>query len=478
MDFSYRLLWTWDYCMNWDFMGFSRECGSGGENRRRRRFLGDYKRLVDFAAAHGMNGVVIWGALRAHDQGEAQLKALIAYGKQKGVRILPGVSAFGYGGVYYDPRKSLSDVMVDAPQTHPYALNTWLEKHPRLAAVDENGRPYPFGPRSAVACPSKPENLQWFREALAWLYEEFGAEGVQVEIGDYAVCHCPECAARRTRENAGKGPFDVEDMTAAYTAACEVSAAHRPDAWVICETYSSSARAIAPEKLDYGAAMDAAHKDCLRGLPSNAILQWTEDKTVGALATHRWPEDLYLPRPNNIARIHAGSQWAEFGPAGWGVEPIADLVQGARKHHINGISVFGEESPFNPPNEANYLAFSALSKDANMSAGRFYAEVLDPLYGGAGMAERWKTLYFKACFLRFCDELHERKKRYSDVDRMYDGYFNRACSLSALEREKELHDLAGEAAAIERGYSGDVSRRWCWLLQFVWQTAYLYGTSV
>src|SRR5450756_249248 len=101
---KYRVLWTWDYCTLWDDSFFARGRGAFGPNQRRAYFLQDYKRMVDFCAAHGFNGIVIWGALRAHQNGEAQLKELATYANRKGVRILPGCGIFSYGGVYYDPR--------------------------------------------------------------------------------------------------------------------------------------------------------------------------------------------------------------------------------------------------------------------------------------------------------------------------------------------------------------------------------------
>lgn len=56
MALDYRILWTWDNCVYWDRTFFSRERGSGAENRRRIYFLRDYKRMVDFSACLGITG--------------------------------------------------------------------------------------------------------------------------------------------------------------------------------------------------------------------------------------------------------------------------------------------------------------------------------------------------------------------------------------------------------------------------------------
>jgi len=189
---KYRVLWTWDYCVFWDDTLFIRGSGATGENKRRSHFLKDYMKMVDFCAEHGINGIVIWGALRAHDDGMAQFKTLVKYGKQKGVRILPGVGVFSYGGVLFDPREQISFVE-GFPANNPYFLPTWLNEHPELAAVGPDGKPFAMGMYSTVACPSKKENLEWFKRSFEWLCDEFDIEGAQIEVGDYAICYCDEC---------------------------------------------------------------------------------------------------------------------------------------------------------------------------------------------------------------------------------------------------------------------------------------------
>ena len=63
------------------------------------------------------------------------------YGKEKGVRIMPGVSAFSYGGVFYDPSERASLGIDRKFGSHTYSINTWLTEHPEYASVDENGKP-------------------------------------------------------------------------------------------------------------------------------------------------------------------------------------------------------------------------------------------------------------------------------------------------------------------------------------------------
>ena len=483
---EYRTLWTWDFGTCWDQTLFVRERGCSGKNGRRTMFLEDYKRLVSYAEAHHLNGVVIWGAVRAHQDGFAQLRELVRYGRQHGVRILPGVSAFSYGGVCYDPRTRFDGVFDIPMEEHPHSLFTWLKHHPEYAALDSSGNPYEYGPFNAVACPSRPENLEWFRESLDWLYEEFDVDGIQVEVGDYALCHCPRCTERR--RNAVFSPFySISDMLSSYRAAIECSRSHKPDAWVICETYSSIAYPDGHAYNDWPGwnCMPAEDRLLLRELPDHAILQWGVDRAVGGYARQVWPEEIYTPSSDNILRIHAGSQWAQNGPADWGAELIWEMVSKAREHGINGVSIFGEESPFAPPNEANYLAMEEAcglgAENPGLSLKRFYSDTLDPLYGGTGMAERWRSLYMKSRILLLGKRL-EKKGAISaqPLERLTDDPLYRVKTLSwtNAERSEALEKYYREARALSSTLSGDACRRWSWLENSIGNTLYIIRTRV
>jgi hypothetical protein len=464
--FKYRILWTWDYCTLWDDSYFARGRGAYGPNQRRTYFLEDYKRMVDFSAAHGFNGIIIWGALRAHQNGEGQLKELARYGKQKGVRILPGCGIFSYGGVYYDPRPAY-DGVIDLPMTpHPYNLHSWLQEHPTYAALGPDGQPYRTGVYSDVACPSQPENLAWFREALAWLLTEFEVGGVQVEVGDYAVCHCVRCTARR-QDNENQ-VFNVEDMLPAYSAAVETARAVKPDAWVICESYSSYGVPREVETPGFGTALNRQQKDLLAALPEGAIIQWVLDRAVGPYATHTWAPDVYVPTKDNIARIHSGSQWSQKSINEWAVPTVADLVKKAQLSGINGVAMFGEESPASPPNEANYLVFAEFAGCGNPNPdcdlALFYSQTLDPLYGGSGISTEWERIFEDGTNLRLA--LHQPAQAGS------------AGKMTGIERQQRLVRLAAEAHAVSARLSGESCRRWSWLENWLWRAEWLGRTSI
>ncbi len=478
---KYRIFWTWDFASNWDSSYFGKIRGCSGKNFRRSAFLNDYKRMVDYAAAHHFNGIVIWGAVRAHDNGVEQLKELVRYGREKGVRILPGVSAFSYGGVFYDPTAVAQSGHDRRFGSHPYSLYTWLSKHPEYAAQNEQGQPYPFGPLNILACPSRPENIAWFREALAWLYEEFDIDGIQVEVGDYSICHCPLCRSRRRGVQQNKS-YSIDDMAATYTAAVEVSLAAKPDAWVLCETYSSIAYPWKEETGGGWRSMDIADRRLLSVLPEKSILQWGVDRAIGGCSTEQWPDDIYSPMKDNVLRIHAGSQWSQNGPADWAVELVFDLLRQARTHNVNGVSVFGEESSFAPPNEANYLAFEEASgfgrPNPGLSVDQFYAQTLDPLYGGSGYAKRWRQLYIRGRMLLLGEKLNSTPNSRQPLELLTDDpdFRRKALSWTDAERIAAIEGYYAEARQLSAGLAGEVSGRWSWLENELWNMRYVITT--
>lgn len=493
---KYRVLWTWDFATGWDVSFFGREKGCTGINRRRVNFLEDYKRLIDYSSEHHINGVVIWGAVRAHHNGFEQLKELVKYGRKKGVRVLPGVSAFSYGGICYDPTENFNALDDVAMGDHPYSLYTWLKEHPEYAALDKDGKPYKQGIYRVTACPSRKENIEWFREGLKWLYEEFDVDGIQVEVGDYSICHCPLCTERRNKINAknrhGADEFAITDMITSYNAALEVSHEMKPDAWVICETYSSVADIhLQPDKVSR--IMSQTEREFISNLHDGAILQWGVDRAIGPYKIGDWSDNIYLPKKDNIVRIHAGCQWSMNGPSDWAVNLIWEMVKNARTHNINGVSIFGEESPFSPPNEANYLAFEEACGFGNPNPEcdeeLFYSQTLDPLYGGPGLAKRWRELYIKGSVLSRTKDLSEeatiRNPRQhvnsnQPLELLTDDPQIRMKSYtySPEEKIKEIDKYYQEARSISSKLSGDACGRWSWLENKLWSMRYTILTQI
>ncbi|MCP4382913.1 MAG: hypothetical protein GY798_16085, partial [Hyphomicrobiales bacterium] len=125
---AYRTFWTWDHSTNWQLsqvghqeIGVFNPYGKppGG-------FLADYTRLVDFCSRNRIAAIVIYGFLRDTHGGIDAAQELCRYGKERGVRIIPGIAIGAYGGVYWEG-------------DHPYNLATWLRKNPQFAATMEKG---------------------------------------------------------------------------------------------------------------------------------------------------------------------------------------------------------------------------------------------------------------------------------------------------------------------------------------------------
>ncbi len=205
----YRTFWTWDHSTNWELsqvgqqeIGVFNPYGKppGG-------FLADYRRLVDFCSRNRIAAIVIYGFLRDSHGGVEAAQELCRYANERGVRIIPGIAIGAYGGVYWEG-------------DHPYNLATWLRKNPQFAATMEKGVGFQLAdlsfplnfPRSDYtmsACPSAPETMDWMEEGVGWLAETFDIGGINIESGDYGVCGCERCVARR--KNAAEAARRVYD---------------------------------------------------------------------------------------------------------------------------------------------------------------------------------------------------------------------------------------------------------------------------
>ena len=177
---AYRLLWTWDHSTNWA-LGYPGQVDWGVNNaylKPPQAFLDDYMRLIDFASRNRLNGLIIWGFFRDAHGGIEAAQQLCTYARQRGVRLLAGLGTSFYGGFYYQG-------------DHPFSAVAWLQKHPDYAARD------PCGRRTDRLCPSEPANQAWLREGVHWLFETFDLGGVNLECGDFMVCHCSRCRAQR-----------------------------------------------------------------------------------------------------------------------------------------------------------------------------------------------------------------------------------------------------------------------------------------
>lgn len=206
---AYRTFWTWDHSTNWELSQIGQqEIGVFNPYQKPPGgFLADYRRMVDFCSRNRIGGIVIYGFLRDSHGGIEAAQELCRYGNERGVRIIPGIAIGAYGGVYWEGR-------------HKYNLRTWLAANPQHAAkmskdigfqIADLAFPlnFPHSDYTVTACPSAPETIDWMEEAVSWLAETFEIGGVNIESGDYGVCDCERCTARRDNDAEARRRGDV-----------------------------------------------------------------------------------------------------------------------------------------------------------------------------------------------------------------------------------------------------------------------------
>lgn len=428
----YRAFWTWDHSTNWELeqIGFQETGVFCPYGKPPDGFLADYRRLVDFMSRHRIAAVTIYGFLRDSHGGIEAGQELCRYANERGVRILPGIAINAYGGVYWEGDR-------------PYNLATWLRRHPELRvraeqpvgfAIPDLAFPLTF-PRSdytVAGCPSRPENMRWMEEATAWLAETFAIGGMNIESGDYGVCGCARCTARRAaREDAARradsgASWSLADMADVYPPIYEVARAAGDDFWLFFD-------------LQWDNLLDAEAHRPLGALPTGGIYQHTLNRTYwNRVKSELTPASVAaMPTGTNVLRAHFGTQWNGDGITerhAFSGRDFAELAQTAATCGIQGATIFGEASAYHVPNELSYLAFARFAYEPGLSWERFLAEEVAPRLGGADAADR---------FLAIVDAIDRR----ADLD------------------TGRLKALRSEALANAAALDDEASRRWLWLAE-------------
>jgi hypothetical protein len=424
----YRAFWTWDHSTNWDLDQIGAQeigvfCPYG---KPPDGFLADYRRLVDFMSRHRIAAVTIYGFFRDSHGGVEAAQELCRYANERGVRILPGVATNAYGGIYWEG-------------DHPYNLATWLRKHPELAATLASpagfqipGLDFPlsFPPSDYTArgCPSRPENVEWMTEGIAWLAETCAIGGINIEAGDYGVCDCAFCERRRAeREDARRDDAETwshADMADYYPRLAEVALARRPDAWLYSE-------------IQWDNLLDPAAMEPLRALPDAGIFQHTFNRPYWQRVQRELTPEYVrnLPTRTNIFRCQFCCQWngdRRTERYRFNGRDFAEMAWKAAECDIDGLTVWGEVSPFHTATELGYLAFARFTYDPSLTWERFLTEEVAPRLGGDTAAARYLELVTML-----------------DLDPTPDA--------------KALSKLQSEALDAARHPDDEVSRRWLWL---------------
>lgn len=152
--------------------------------------LGEWKAIVDCIRQDRGNYLILWmgGGFRSRkfpitwqynrDHLNIQrdfVRALIDYAHSAGIRVVLGLTPFGYDGV------------------NQYPLD-----HPELKATQQNGALYGLAGIHSwgyILCPSQPGSQRFILEYASEMYFDFypNADGLMIESSDYGVCYCPNC---------------------------------------------------------------------------------------------------------------------------------------------------------------------------------------------------------------------------------------------------------------------------------------------
>jgi hypothetical protein len=388
---AYRTFWTWDHSTNWELSQIGQqEIGVFNPyGKPPNGFLADYRRCVDFCSRNRIAAIVIFGFLRDPHGGIAAGQELCRYASERGVRILPGVAIGSYGGTYWEGN-------------HKYNLATWLHANPQHAASLEKGVGFQIAdlafplnfPRSDYtmsACPSDPATMAWMEEGVAWLAETFDLGGINIEAGDYGVCGCSRCVARRNNEAEARRRREVHgdywshtDMADNFPRLYRAAKAIKPDLWMYSE-------------IQWDNLLDPVAHEAQRKLPRGGIYQHTTNRSywsrIKRELTKRYVDG--LPMQPNVLRCQFACQWngdERTERYALNARVFADMAGLCATTGLQGLTVWGEPSPYHATVELSYLAFARFTWDPSLSWERFLAEDAAPLLGGTAAAEQFVAI--------------------------------------------------------------------------------------
>jgi len=368
--FRYRWLWTWDWRMEWGGTeAGGKTMGEGDYKKRPESFVTDYRACIDFMSENGLNGLIIWGFLRDAHGGIEASQEICRYASERGVRILPGIGTSGYRGYYFEGN-------------HQFNAPTWISRHPEL----ESRVLYEGQPVRGCPCPSKPENKKWLADGARWLFENFEIGGVNLEMGDFFVCPCPDC--RKAREAiASDEPDYYKDMAICLKELIPVMREAAPDAWLSYATYTG-----------FNREMMARPPKFIELIPADAICQWTVTGMMGdkdipdpMTSLAGWPPDLKPMARHNIGYLH----WANKSTStanDFFIRRFQAAAANSTRSGLEGLAFYGELGDGQPNMLLNYLAFKEFCFHPDLTVEEFTAKRLVPLYGEKHAADLWKVI--------------------------------------------------------------------------------------
>ena len=369
-----RWFWNWDARTNWELNDYYDHHIAPSYSARPFRkppgaFLRNMKLCVDYMSEHKLNGLIVWGFLRDNHGGVQAAQELCRYANERGVKIIPGLNIDrNYGGFYHEGN-------------HEFNIETRSEKYPHLRSMDKDGK---YLPRTL--CAENPENREWLRRGIRWLYDTFAIGGINIEFGEGHVCYTPDCIRARQaqtgidREYFKGQPVDPEyfkELGRIIPFVANEARQRDPRTWVSYATYVS-----------FNSEMQTNPPAHIRTIPEYAVGQWEMAEMLSDLvpwssrwAGLGWPEGLRPPGKEYSGLLLWNSNGARDA-RGFFVDQYREALRKSYRHGFKGITTFGERSGELPENELTYLAFSEFSYNPEMSDEDFLRRRVAPLYGG------------------------------------------------------------------------------------------------
>jgi len=310
--------------------------------KRPESYLVGFKRLVDYCARTGVEGVIIWGFLRDSHGGIQAAKELCEYAVDHGVAILPGVGLCSYGGYYYEG-------------DHPFNLDTYLRQHPdRVSTANEEGGGRVVTP---VLDPSLEANQKWWRDGLDWMLETFKIGGIDYEMGDFIVNPSPGAVAARTALGF-EADGNIMDITVATKNLFEHALQQRPEGIFVNCTYRGYHQIRNFPATPYAEAMSPG--TVWEYTLANMVRQPQFPDGFSGVSNHR--KYGYLHWFNSSTKTMDKDYVAD----------IARVFPGLHKLSFEFVGTYGEVSAAdNPVADRNYRAQVAWARNAAFNLGDF-----------------------------------------------------------------------------------------------------------